>query len=124
MSSRRRRCCVSPSCWLKTSVEYEPDGPSRLGVVVTNRGYSDWSTQDVSRERRNAWLRVRRCRSDFHVEASEEGSCWSQLRIANLDCDASVVAHWGLYACSPRANGSVAKFSFLRLERVTSKASS
>jgi regulation of enolase protein 1 (concanavalin A-like superfamily) len=36
---------VSPSCWLKTSVEYEPVGPSRLGAVVTNHGYSDWSTQ-------------------------------------------------------------------------------
>lgn len=44
----------SPSCWLKTSVEYEPDGPSRLGVVVTNRGYSDSSTQDVSRDRRRS----------------------------------------------------------------------
>src|SRR5262245_26679782 len=37
---------VSPSCWLKTSVEYEPDGPSHLGAVVTNQAYSDWSTQD------------------------------------------------------------------------------
>jgi uncharacterized protein len=114
----------SPSCWLKTSVEYEPDGPSRLGVVVTNRGYSDWSTQDVSRERRNAWLRVRRCGSDFRVEASEEGSCWSQLRIAHLDREPSAVAHWGLYACSPGGNGYVATFSFLRLELVTSRAAS
>jgi regulation of enolase protein 1 (concanavalin A-like superfamily) len=36
---------LSPSCWLKSSVEHEPDGPARLGAVVTNFGYSDWSTQ-------------------------------------------------------------------------------
>src|SRR3954454_20249140 len=36
---------VSPSCWLKASVEYEPAGSSRLGAVVTNYAYSDWSTQ-------------------------------------------------------------------------------
>jgi regulation of enolase protein 1 (concanavalin A-like superfamily) len=38
---------VSPSCWLKTSVEAgAPGEPSQLGVVVTNGGFSDWSTQD------------------------------------------------------------------------------
>ena len=36
---------LSPVCWLKTSIEYEVDGPSRLGAVVTSHGYSDWSTQ-------------------------------------------------------------------------------
>jgi hypothetical protein len=37
----------SPSCWLKTSVESgAPGQPSQLGVVVTNGGFSDWSTQD------------------------------------------------------------------------------
>lgn len=35
-----------PSCWIKTSVEYEPNGPSQLGAVVTNQGFSDWSMQD------------------------------------------------------------------------------
>src|SRR6476646_1066631 len=39
---------VSPACWLKTSGEYEPAGPSRLGSVVTNYAYSDWSTQEVA----------------------------------------------------------------------------
>jgi regulation of enolase protein 1 (concanavalin A-like superfamily) len=38
---------LSPEYWLKTSVEYEPGEPSRLGAVVTNCGWSDWSTQDI-----------------------------------------------------------------------------
>jgi len=29
--------------WIKMSVEYELEEPPKLGVVVTNRGYSDWS---------------------------------------------------------------------------------
>jgi regulation of enolase protein 1 (concanavalin A-like superfamily) len=31
-------------CWVKTGLEYV-DGKARLSCVVTNNGYSDWSTQ-------------------------------------------------------------------------------
>jgi hypothetical protein len=31
-------------CWVKTGLEYV-DGKARLSCVVTNHGYSDWSTQ-------------------------------------------------------------------------------
>ena len=50
---------LSPDCWLKTSVEYEPGPTNRLGVVVTNTGYSDWSTQEVP-ERPHGHLAARR----------------------------------------------------------------
>ena len=33
--------------WLKASVEYENKQIQRLGSVVTNNGYSDWSSVDV-----------------------------------------------------------------------------
>jgi regulation of enolase protein 1 (concanavalin A-like superfamily) len=51
---------VSPHCWLKTSVEFEAEGPSKLGVVVTNRGYSDWSTQNYPAGVAELALRVHR----------------------------------------------------------------
>ena len=38
---------LTPGAWLKTSVEFEPGEPSRLGAVITNHGWSDWSTQDL-----------------------------------------------------------------------------
>src|SRR5688572_20256770 len=94
---------LSSSCWLKTSVEYEPDGVSRLGAVVTNNGYSDWSTQDWPAERREVWLRVTRAKGgDYTVEASVEGEHWSQIRVAHLmeDIDGATPSG-GLYACSP-----------------------
>ena len=60
---------LGPSCWIKTSVEYEPEGPARLGAVVTNHGFSDWSVQDFPREvdrvRRPQWMR-----GDQHQAAS------------------------------------------------------
>ena len=36
----------SADCWLKASNEFDPPGPSQLGTVVTNFGFSDWSLQN------------------------------------------------------------------------------
>jgi uncharacterized protein len=99
--------------WLKASVEYEPDGPARLGAVVTRAGYSDWSTQDFPREVREIELRIRRERSTFIVDWRTAGPGWSQLRVAPL---AGATAHAGLYACSPKGAGFKASFASLRIE--------
>jgi len=108
---------LSPSCWLKTSVEFEPDGPSRLGAVVTNGQYSDWSTQPVGDEVTALWFRIRTERSDCIVESSTDGVAWSQLRIAHLsERAAAPFVQCGLYACSPKAAGFKANFAFLDFE--------
>ena len=78
---------VSPACWLKTSVEYEPDGDSRLGAVVTNHAYSDWSTQAFPAEARDIRLRIRREGEDYVVDASRDGRAWEQIRMAHLTGD-------------------------------------
>lgn len=115
----------SPQCWLKTSVEFEPDGPSRLGVVVTNEGYSDWSTQDFSDLSDQLALRIRRENDDFFVEYARQDplnraqEAWSQIRLAHLNLPGGTTVKCGLYACSPKDNGFRAEFGFLRLERVT-----
>ena len=110
---------LSADCWLKTSIEHEPGPTNRLGVVVTNGGYSDWSTQDVPGDLRETCLRVERTGADYLVEWSTDGSNWSQLRLAHLHADdgqQGVAA--GLYACSPKAAGFVAEFAFLVLSPV------
>ena len=72
-------------CWIKTSVEYEPRGPARLGAVVTNHGFSDWSVQDFPRDTREVSLRIRKEAQDFIVEFAEnETSEWKLLRIARV----------------------------------------
>jgi uncharacterized protein len=107
---------LSPSCWLKTSVEFEPGSPSRLGAVVTNHGWSDWSTQDVDPLLgREVAFRVSRQGADYLIEAATAGHGWSQLRIARLHDDTGSVVRAGLYACSPKAAGFEASFAGLML---------
>jgi hypothetical protein len=109
---------VGPSCWIKTSVEYESEGPSKLGAVVTNRGFSDWSLQDFPRGPNEVRLRIRREAQDFLVEwASGAGESWELLRVAHLHEGASQPVQCGLYACSPKGGGFRAEFEFLEVIR-------
>jgi len=117
---------ISPQCWLKACAEYEPDIPSKLGVVVTNFGYSDWSTQDIPPDLNEFLLRISRKGNDYIVEyrendtkpGGEKNGNWTQIRMAHLhDRSNSAPVKGGLFACSPKGGGYVAKFDFLRIER-------
>ncbi len=114
---------LSADCWLKTSVEYEPDEPNRLGAVVTNHGYSDWSTQDMEDTVCAVSLRVRREGGAYIVDYSldaepGEDTHWTQIRLATLLEDkGSSPVQAGLYACSPKGAGFTAWFEYLKLER-------
>lgn len=102
---------ISADCWLKTSVEYEDGSFSRLGCVVTNHGYSDWSTQDVAATVTDFALRVTRRGADYVVETRLPDGPWSQLRVAHLDDGAgSAAVQCGVYACSPKEPGLTAEF--------------
>jgi uncharacterized protein len=114
---------LSPDCWLKTSVEFEPDGPSKLGVVVTNSGYSDWSTQSFPFGQWEVSLRIRREKNDYLVEYLDNQPTtflpenWVQLRMAHLlEDDGVQPVRCGLYACSPIAAGYRAEFRYLKME--------
>ena len=109
---------VGPSCWIKTSVEYESDGPSKLGAVVTNHACSDWSLQDFPRGRNEVRLRIRREVQDFLVQwARGAGGSWELLRVAHLREGAGQPVSCGLYACSPKGGGFRAEFEFLQVVR-------
>lgn len=105
---------VSDRCWLKASIEFIPDGPSHFGAVVTNGGWSDWSTQDVEPLRREegggsgalltaAQYRVHRLAGgDYVVEGRmcdevgvPRGDRWSQLRLCHLHDDPWGAEHPG-----------------------------
>ena len=109
---------LSDACWLKTSVEFEPDEPNRLGAVVTNAGYSDWSTQPLSHAITTTWFRVRVEGQSCTVEASLDGAQWQQIRLAHLqELGTTKAVKCGLYACSPKASGFEAEFKFLKIEQ-------
>ncbi len=105
---------VAEDCWVKTSVEYEPAEPNKLGAVVTNHGYSDWSTQDVADSLTDYRLRIRRKGSDYRIDHYHEASGeWVQLRVFHLFDEATVKA--GVYACSPKGGGFEAVFEYLKI---------
>lgn len=107
---------LDENCWLKTSVEYELLEPAKLGAVVTNAGYSDWSVQDFDRTRREVWLRVARKGGDCMVDFSLEGVHWTPLRVAHLH-GTNCVAQCGVYACSPKGAGFRAEFQRFQIEQ-------
>lgn len=109
---------VSPDCWLKTSVEFEPEEKhDRLGAVVTNGGYSDWSTQPLGKDERTVWFRIRAESTAVIVDTSSDGERWEQIRMAHLgERTPQAEVACGLYACSPQAAGMRAEFHRLDFE--------
>lgn len=100
--------------WIKTSTEYENDGVSRLGSVVTNLGFSDWATQDVSSAHQEMWYRISKRGSDFLIESSFDGQDWLQMRIAHLHILPEQL-EVGVYACSPIGRDFWCRFSLLSI---------
>lgn len=100
--------------WIKVSTEYEDEHHSRLGSVVTNLGYSDWATQDISSEHAEMHYRIHRNGNDFLLEHSYNGQTWAQLRITHLH-NATEILEIGLYACSPLGKDFWCRFKVLEI---------
>lgn len=108
--------------WLKTSCEYIPAGPSKLGAVVTRGGFSDWSTQPAAVGEDGGLefeLRLARVGGAYFVHSRlSEAQPWVLLRLAHLDPDAATApCRVGLYACCPLGEGGSCTFSFLHVRR-------
>ncbi len=96
--------------WVKAAVEFENEQFSRLGSVVTNLGFSDWATTDISSETSEMWYRISRRGQDFYLENSSDGKSWQQMRMFHLHKIADKVSV-GVYACSPLKSSFNAVFS-------------
>ena len=116
--------------WFKASLEFETAEHSRLGSVVTNRGYSDWATRDID-TLTSIEYRLHRRGPDFLIESSLGGDCFRQMRIFHLhslgDTSAEMgkktpselpgrTVRFGLYACSPTNSSFKTVFSDLQIE--------
>ncbi|WP_245579645.1 DUF1349 domain-containing protein [Alteribacter aurantiacus] len=109
----------SEDTWIKTSLEYMPNGLSKLGAVVTNHGYSDWSTQHVEYENEDLFYRISRIGQNGYVDFSFDGVQWYQIRIAHLDIPENSPVKVGLYACSPQGKDQEVRFDFLEIEELS-----
>lgn len=118
--------------WFKASIEYENEAFSRLGSVVTNGGYSDWATTDISLTSTAVmFYRLSRRGPDFLIESSPDGERFRQMRVFHLHALGETVAaearlnppaparqaiRFGVYACSPGESSFTAVFDHLTLE--------
>lgn len=96
--------------WLKASVEYENDEFQRLGSVVTNNGFSDWATVDISSDIKEMYYRLSRRENDFCIENSLNGRDFKQMRICHLNKACNEI-NIGVYACSPEDSSFKALFT-------------
>ncbi|MEB9682990.1 hypothetical protein BK742_17730 [Bacillus thuringiensis serovar pingluonsis] len=103
--------------WLKTSVEYIPNENSKLGVVVTKNGYSDWSSQDFSEDFKSLYYRITGKGSNYYVDYSLDGVIWKQIRMAHLFEESDCIKV-GIYACSPQGEGYEVEFDFIKIEHI------
>lgn len=100
--------------WLKASIEYENENIQRLGAVVTNHGYSDWSSTDITASIKSMWFRFSRRENDFCVENSTDGVNYKQMRICHMFQAAETVS-FGIYACSPEDSSFKAVFTNMEM---------
>ena len=107
--------------WLKGSVEYENNEFSHLGSVVTNGGYSDWATTEISADTKSMWYRLSRREDDFCIECSTDGVRFKQMRICHIH-KATDEIRFGIYACSPEDSSFKATFTNLELGECVWKA--
>ncbi|MDE6252499.1 MAG: DUF1349 domain-containing protein [Lachnospiraceae bacterium] len=100
--------------WLKASIEYENTEYQRLGSVVTNHGYSDWATTDISADIKEMWYRFSRRESDYCIECSTDGVNFKQMRICHM-WEGSGQIKVGIYACSPEQSSFKATFTDMQI---------
>lgn len=100
--------------WFKASIEYENEEYQRLGSVVTNHGYSDWATTDISADIKEMWYRLSRRESDYCIECSTDGIHFKQMRIFHLWEGAEEIS-FGIYACSPESSSFRAVFTDMQV---------
>ena len=116
--------------WFKASIEYENDTFSHLGSVVTNNGYSDWATTNITTTT-SIFYRLSRRGADFLLESSVDNKTFKQMRVFHLHClgetteamgkqnpplTAKRSIDFGLYACSPSESSFKAKFSKFKMD--------
>ena len=122
---------VDENTWAKAGIEYV-DGVPRLACVVTNDGFSDWSTQpwpQFDGTTVNCQIRLSKLqpgpeqRGALVLEAGQSAGAsdstevkWMQVRIASLRSDPGVAWRMGVYAQSPvKQSGCEVRFHSLRL---------
>ena len=85
-----------------------------MGSVVTNLGFSDWATQDITASVTSMSYRLSRQGQDFLLEYASDGLAWQQMRVTHLHNVGDAIAV-GLYVCSPIGEDFHCRFRALEI---------
>lgn len=87
--------------WLKLGLLSPNIFTPQIGIIVANRGSSDWSMYDIPAKTNTLWFKLKRCRQDFVAYYSLDGEKYQTLRMTHL-AEAVDGIRVGAYACSPK----------------------
>lgn len=114
---------VDENTWIKAGIEYFAIGGPHLSVVVTNDGFSDWSTTPMQWNNKsvNLHLRVTKVVHDVEQGASlyvermvVEYGRWELVRLLPVRSTKSSW-RWGPMACAPSAPAHKARALFSKI---------
>lgn len=102
--------------WIKASTEFENEKFSHLGAVVTNNGYSDWSTCEIPPTVSKITYFIERKGNDFTIKAKLGDGDFTQIRVTHFMCEKEEIMV-GVYACSPQREGFVCQIKNIDIKQ-------
>lgn len=87
--------------WIKVGLLSPNIYNAQIGVVVAQKGSSDWSMIQIPADCHSLWFKIKRCGKDFVVYYSLDGEKYFMLRVIHMP-EAIKKMTAGAYACSPK----------------------
>lgn len=87
--------------WIKSGLLSPNIYRPQIGVIVANRGASDWSMTDIPVSLHAIWFKLKRCGKDFVCYYSIDGKNYHTIRMAHLSLATDAIKV-GAYVCSPK----------------------
>ena len=103
---------ITPECWFKLCVEYVDDVVSKLTTVVTQNGFSDQSSMNISSQIHSMYFRLHHRNFTFLAQNSFNGIHYKDMRLFHLD-PLGQRLKIGVFAASPLSSSYDAKFTDL-----------
>ncbi len=101
---------ITPDCWFKLCVEYMDDVASKVSTVVTQNGFSDQSSMNISSQIHSMYFRLHHRDFTFLAQNSFNGIHYKDMRLFHLD-PLGQRLKIGVFAASPKNSSFDAKFS-------------
>jgi regulation of enolase protein 1 (concanavalin A-like superfamily) len=90
--------------WIKVGMLTTDPNAIKIGVVVANNGYCDWSSVNLNNDVNTVYFKIMRRESNFVIYYACQDEKFEQIRVINHPNMTDIVEA-GAYACSPKDEG-------------------